>query len=33
MGTKEILRLLPGLLGGIAIFLYGMNMLAKGFRR
>jgi phosphate:Na+ symporter len=33
MGTKEILRLLPGLLGGIAIFLYGMNMLGEGLQK
>jgi len=33
MDTKEILRLLPGLLGGIAIFLYGMNMLGEGLQK
>ncbi|HEY8499578.1 MAG TPA: Na/Pi cotransporter family protein [Clostridia bacterium] len=33
MGTNEIVRLLPGLLGGIAIFLYGMIMLGEGLQK
>ncbi|NLG88382.1 MAG: Na/Pi cotransporter family protein [Clostridiaceae bacterium] len=33
MDTKEILRLLPGLLGGIAIFLYGMFLLGEGLQK
>lgn len=33
MGTNEIIRLLPGLFGGIAIFLYGMFMLGEGLQK
>lgn len=33
MGTKELLSLIPGLLGGVAIFVYGMNMLGEGLQK
>lgn len=33
MNTGEILSFLPGLLGGVAIFLFGMNMLSEGLQK
>ncbi|HZK27825.1 MAG TPA: Na/Pi cotransporter family protein [Thermoclostridium sp.] len=33
MGTIDILRIVFGLLGGVAIFLYGMNMLSEGLQK
>lgn len=33
METREILRLIPALLGGLAIFVYGMNMLGEGLQK
>ncbi len=33
MGTKEVISLLPGLFGGIAIFIYGMNMMGEGLQK
>ncbi|NLM10883.1 MAG: Na/Pi cotransporter family protein [Clostridiaceae bacterium] len=33
MDTKEILSFLPGLLGGVAVFLFGMNMLSEGLQK
>lgn len=33
MNTKDILSFLPGLLGGVAIFLFGMNMLSEGLQK
>jgi len=33
MHTREILSFLPGLLGGVAIFLFGMNMLSEGLQK
>lgn len=33
MNTKEILSFLPALLGGVAIFLFGMNMLSEGLQK
>lgn len=33
METRQILRLIPALLGGLAIFVYGMNMLGEGLQK
>jgi phosphate:Na+ symporter len=33
METTDILSLLPGLLGGVAIFIYGMNMMGDGLQK
>ncbi|HZK28422.1 MAG TPA: Na/Pi cotransporter family protein, partial [Thermoclostridium sp.] len=33
METSELLRIIPGLLGGVAIFVYGMNMLSEGLQK
>lgn len=33
MDTKDILGLVPGLLGGLAIFIYGMTMLGEGLQK
>lgn len=33
MEAKDILSVVPGLLGGVAIFLFGMNMLSEGLQK
>jgi phosphate:Na+ symporter len=33
MDTKDLLEIIPSLLGGLAIFVFGMNMLAEGLQK
>jgi len=33
MENIDLLQIIPGLLGGVAIFVYGMNMLSEGLQK